>query len=330
MAKRRIEQELGELAAWRAGGATEQAEAALAQALKDKVNLIVAKAASVASDLQLVSLMPQMRNSYERFFQNPVKTDPQCWGKTALVKALKTLGCAEAAPFLRGAGYVQMEPVWGGEADSAIELRGTCALALVQCTDIPARQILSRLVDAAADTAGPVRQDAVQGLAQWGSVEAILLLRLKARLGDPEPAVTGGIFDALLRLEGEEAVEFVASFLHVAEESVQDEAALALGACKLEAAIGLLRERWQKRRPTQPFEVLIRAFGASRLPSAMECLLAIVRSGRQKEAEMALSALQAWSKSAEAWMKISEAVASRADDALQAAFETEFERPEEA
>jgi hypothetical protein len=324
MAKRKIEDELEELSALRQRGASDAGAAALSKALKDKVNVIVAKAAAVASDLQLVALMPEMMSAYDRQFKDPVKSDPQCWGKSALAKAMRTLGCSEAAPFLRGVCHVQMEPVWGGEADSAIQLRGTCALALVQCTDVPAQQILSSLVDALADKEAPVRQDAVQALAQWGSAEAVLLLRLKARLGDREPAVTGSIFDALLGLEESAAVAFVGSFLNSHDELVQEEAAIALGSCRLEPAIGLLSEKWRTRRPSDPFEIWIRAFGVSRLRSAFECLVSIVASGRPKEAQAALAAFESRRMSRETWAEISGAVRSRGDRELEAEFERSF------
>jgi HEAT repeat protein len=329
MAKRKIEEELEALTALRRGRPSPATSESLSRALRDKVNVIVAKAASVAGDLQLTALVPEMVHAYDRLFKDPVKSDPQCWGKTALAKALKTLRYAEAGPFLRGVGHIQMEPVWGGEADSAAGLRGTCALALVQCTDIPAHQILNSLVDALADGAGPVRQDAVQALAQWGSAEAILLLRLKARLGDRETAVTGNIFDALLRLEEASAVAFVGSFLDSAEEALREEAALALGSSKLEEAVVLLRERWEKRRPIEPVEIWIRAFGASRLRSAFECLLEIIRSGRPNEAEASLSALQSRRVSAATWAEIESAVSSRQDGALRPVFEGAFPRPAE-
>lgn len=327
MAKRRIEEELEALAALRRSEPPEVACAALARALNDKVNVIVAKAASVAGDLQLSSLVPEMIAAYGRLFKDPVKSDPQCWGKTALAKALKNLKFAEAGPFLRGVSHVQMEPVWGGEADSAAGLRGTCALALVECTDIPAHQILNSLVDALADSAVPVRQDAVQALAQWSSAEAVLLLRLKARLGDRDPAVTGNIFDALLRLERDSAVPFVGSFLNDSDETVQEEAALALGSSTLEKAIVLLWTRWENRRATEPLEIWIRAFGASRLRSAFERLLEIVRSGRPKEAAAALSALQSRRLSGQMWNEIRSAVASRADADLRSVFDNSFPRP---
>lgn len=328
MAKRNVEDELAQLASLRHTESRDSSEAQLSKALRDRVNLIVAKGASVAADLQLPTLIPEMLAAYDRLFQNATKSDPQCWGKTAIAKALKTLGYTQAAPFVRGVSYRQMEPVWGGESDTAATLRGTCTLALVQCTDIPAQQILTVLVDAAADSAAPVRQDAVQGLEQWGSPEAVLLLRLKARLGDEDAAITGMVFDALLRLEETAAVAFVASFLEDSKEEIQEEAALALGSSKLEGAVAALIARWQARRLQEPFEIWIRALGTSRLPSAFAFLLEIIRSGRPREAAAALAALEPRRESGEAWEKIAAAVSDRGDGELQSVFERQFPRPE--
>ncbi len=328
MAKRRIEEELEQLSSLRSQEAQETAEWKLSKALGDKVNLIVAKAASVAAELQLASLIPEMLTAYDRLFKDGAKSDPQCWGKSALAKALKTLGYEQAAPFLRGSRYRQTEPVWGGEVDTAATLRGTCALALVQCTDIPVRQILSAYVDALGDAAIPVRQDAVQALGQLGSVEAALLLRLKARLGDEDPAVTGNVFDILLGMEETDAVEFVSSFLDDPKEEVMQEAALALGSSKLEGAAAVLIQRWNQRLPTEPFELWIRALGASRLPSAFACLVEILRSGRGAEVAAAIVALQSRRLSAETWDGIAVVLAERGDAALQSTFKAECPRPE--
>lgn len=327
MAKRRVEEEIEQIGSLRNAEPTETTALQLRKALNDKVNLMVAKAAAVAGDLQMTSLVPELLAAYERMFQNPVKSDPQCWGKTAIAKALKKLGYAQGAPFSGGVHYRQMEPVWGGEEDSAATLRGTCLLALLQCTDVPAQTILSCLVDASADLAAPVRRDAVEGLEQWGSPEAVLLLRMKARLGDEDPAITGMVFDALLRLEQAGAVEFLASFLDHKKEELREEAALALGSSKVEQAVAILIERCRKQSVRN--ELWIRALGTSRLPSAFEFLLETVRLGRLPDATAALRALEARRENEEAWNAIAAAVASRTDPDLQEIFAKQFPRPGE-
>lgn len=133
----RVEQQLENLRALRALGPTEAAVAVLRKALRDRVNVVVAKAAAITAEFQLQSLIPDLLEVFNRLFEKVRDTDPQCWGKNALAKALKDLGHSESAAFLRGMRHIQMEPVWGGEADTAAPLRGTCVLAVVQCIDIP-------------------------------------------------------------------------------------------------------------------------------------------------------------------------------------------------
>jgi hypothetical protein len=153
-------------------------------------------------------------------------------GKNAIAKALKDLDHSESATFLRGVRHIQMEPVWVGEVDTAGVLRGTCILALVQCTDITREETMFHLIDALAEGDPGVRRDAVLAVEQMAGHEAGWLLRLKARLGD-KPEVTGQVFESLLRLEGINSVSFAAGFLDVVNEEVAEEAALALGASRI-------------------------------------------------------------------------------------------------
>src|SRR6202011_1733004 len=64
----------------------------LRKALRDRSNYVVSKAAAVISDLSLVDLVPDLLAAFERFLIDPVKSDPQCWAKIAIAKALKDLG----------------------------------------------------------------------------------------------------------------------------------------------------------------------------------------------------------------------------------------------
>ena len=95
----------------------ESAREQLSRALKDRSNFLVAKAATVAGTRQLQSLTPELLAAFDRFLHDPVKSDPQCWGKNAISKALKDLGHTGPAVFFRGMAHVQLEPVWGGRAD---------------------------------------------------------------------------------------------------------------------------------------------------------------------------------------------------------------------
>jgi hypothetical protein len=201
----------------------------LRKAMADRSNLVVAEAAKTVGDLHLVGLIPDLLTTFDRLFEDPLKSDPKCWGKTAIVKALAQLDYSESPPFVRGSRHIQMEPVWGGAEDSAPHLRGNCFLALVQCSDLPRFNVFGYLVDAMSDSADPVRVEAVRAIHQLGGDEAVLLLRLKARVGDSRPLIIGHVFDALLDLERERAVTFVSEYMKEHNVELRDEAALALG-----------------------------------------------------------------------------------------------------
>src|ERR1035437_10864923 len=117
----------------------------LRKALAHRNNFIVAKAADLVRDFRTAELMPELLNAFDRFFENPVKTDPQCWAKNALSRALAALEHQEADIFLRGMRHIQMEPVWGGRSDTAGTLRATCALALVPCRSLSEHDLLTHL-----------------------------------------------------------------------------------------------------------------------------------------------------------------------------------------
>jgi len=272
------------------------------------VNVIVAKAAGMAGDLRLQALVPYLLEAFARLFDKPRDTDPQCWGKNAIAKALKDLGHAESVTFLRGFRHIQMEPVWGGEEDMAAVLRGTCALALVQCTDITRAETMLHLIDALAEGDPGVRRDATMAVEQMAGHEAVWLLRLKARLGD-KPEVTGQVFESLLRLEGKSSVSFISTFLDAIDEQVAEEAALALGSSRLPGALEALKLAWKKSKNRALSPILLRAISASRLDDAFEFLLAIVREGRQSDSQDALRALEIHSDSDHIRRRTEEALA---------------------
>jgi HEAT repeat protein len=296
--------------------APSEAIPALRKALSDRVNLIVAKAAKMAAELRLHDLLPDLLRAFDRLFEKPVERDPQCWGKNAISKALVTLDHREAAPFVRGIHHIQMEPVWGGEADTAATLRGTCALALPSCSDDIARgQILRHLVDALADRALPVRCDAVRAIAQMQGDEAILLLRLKARQGDAESEVVGQAFDYLFQLESDQALPFVADFLQPKLGPVAEEAALALGSSRLSGAASLLEQSFARQRDPDYRQVLLRAISTTRQPPPSSFLLNMVRNGREAEALNAIEALALHRDSADIRRQVEHAAGEREERA---------------
>ena len=71
----------------------------LRKALHDRSNYFVSKAAALAAELGMQDLIPDLVHAFDRFMIDPVKSDPQCWAKNAVSKALKDLGYSDAAFF---------------------------------------------------------------------------------------------------------------------------------------------------------------------------------------------------------------------------------------
>ena len=302
MAKK-IEERIKQLRQLRTAATDAEAEPTLIKALEDKSGLVVAEAAKTIGERHSVRLIPNLLAAYTRMFEHPVQSDPKCRAKAAIVKALTALDYEEAAPFLRASTYVQMEPVYGGQEDSAAPLRACAILALVQCTDLTRGEILRHLVDSLADEADPVRVEAVRALEQMNGEEAALLLRLKAHSFDTRSAVLGQVFDSILALERDRAVDFVAKFLESDIEEARDEAALSLGASRLPGAVRILIEAWH----ASPHSLLLRALSSSRDETALAFLLNLVRDGITRDAAAALEALKLHAESPEIQARVDQA-----------------------
>jgi HEAT repeat protein len=316
MAHRNVEEEIEALNRLREAPPAE-AVPALRKALADRVNLIVAKAARIAAERQLRDFLPDLLLAFDRLFEKPAARDPQCWGKNAISKALVALDHRQADPFLRGLRHVQLEPVWGGQEDTAATLRGTCALALPACADIERGLVLRHLVDSLADPAVTVRSDVLRALGNMEGDEAILVLRLKARMGDEDSQIVGQVFDHLLQLEGRQALDFVTGFLLNKAETVREEAALSLGSSRLPEAVERLTAAWDRERDLQFRLVLLRALSATRQPHALEFLLNLLRIGRIADAAAAVEALALHRDSPDIRRQVEEAARLREPEVRQ-------------
>jgi HEAT repeat protein len=215
----------------------------LRKALSDRNNYIVSKAASLAEDLFLSALIPDLLTAFDRALPDP-KSDPQCWAKNAIAKALKDLGHRDAEVFIKGLRHIQMEPVWGGQVDTAATLRGTCALALIEC-QLDDLSMLTHLAEALADPEKTVRVDAAVALSRAGIPEAAPLLRFKALSGDSESEVIGQCLYSLLQMAPRDSVGFAERFLTPDHgDDIRAEAASALAQSHEPAAVEALKKMW--------------------------------------------------------------------------------------
>jgi HEAT repeat protein len=288
--KKKFDKSLDALDALRGAPATPETVAALKKALADRNNYIVAKAARLAGEQGSAELIPDLLSALDRFFEDPVKKDPQCWAKSAIFKALSELGHDDADVFLRGLTYVQTEPVWGGQQDMAGGVRGQCAAALVGCRSIRDVELLKHLVELLVDPDKAVRVEAARAVGRIARPESSLLLRLRALTGDEEPEVAAACFKALLEIEGSEAIPFVAKFLARGGEAAE-EAALALGETHSLEALAELKNCWEDGRDRSLQKVLIAAIALTRLEEAIRFLAQIIRTGPLESAQVAVRAV---------------------------------------
>ncbi|MDQ6669971.1 MAG: HEAT repeat domain-containing protein [Chloroflexota bacterium] len=324
MTKHAFDKKLEALQALRSASDSTSSCEQLRTALKDRNNYLVARAAAIVAELKLEELIPDLLAAFDRFFMDPVKSDAKCLAKNAIARALKDLGHRGAPAYVRGMGHFQFEPAWGGSADSAGTLRGTCALALTNCLmdDI---EILTYLADGLADPETSVRIDCAMAIDQLGRTEGVPLLRLKLLSGDREPDVLGQCFASLLSLAPQDSVAFISRFLNSADQGIQLEAASALAQCRERRAIEILEEFWQEPRLSLDVRraVLI-SLGASPLPDAVEFLLSIISGESTELAVSAITALATSRFRLEMRARVAAVVQQRDRPELSSIFEQKF------
>jgi hypothetical protein len=263
------------------GQTPELAEPVLRKALTQRNNFLVAKAARMAAELRLTSLTQELVSAFHRFLDDPVKTDPQCWAKNDIAKTLATFELQDTQLFLAGMRLHQFEPAWGGRSDTAGALRGTCALALVQCREVDSTRLLGWLTELFADEDNTVRIEAARAVEQVGSDAAMLLLRLRAELASDSPELLGACYGGVLRLEGPSAIPWAAKFLAAADDAAT-EAALAIAETRTMAGFELLRSTFDgKAEARDPWfrSALLSAIALTRQPAAVEWLVGRIKLG---------------------------------------------------
>ncbi len=259
----------------------------LKKLIRHRSNHVAGRACDLVSAWKVESLVSDLEGAFDRFMENPVKTDPGCTGKLAIVRCLTDLEHPASDRFLTGARHIQLEPAYGPPVDTAAGLRGACgrALAVVQHPDVYAEHT-ALLMDAEPEA----RRIAIQTLAWMGSEQSELLLRMKVLATDPEPDVLAAAFQALMEIAPDRSFEFVASYIENGNLAVAEGAALALGESKSREAFLRLKSAWEDSlveafrqmlalpvalvRSDESFEFLVQcADSASR-----ETTLAIVRA----------------------------------------------------
>jgi hypothetical protein len=282
---------------------------AVGKALQDKHHRVVGKAALLAEEKQLHERIGDLLAAWPRFLQDPVKRDPNCIAKNAIARALVALECRDVPFFLEGIRYVQREPVWGGSADTAADVRCSCAMGLVSSGYVRAIPELAVLLN---DPEVRAREGAARAISCGHPREAEGLLRFKVLVGDAHPEVLSECFTGLLAIAPEECMAFVAANLSHPDEAVRDFAALALGESRHPLALKHLQNRWDAVLVSAEMRaVLIRAAAVHRSEAAFDWLLSIIENGPKKQADVAVDALSVYERNTKLAERVKTALAKR-------------------
>ncbi len=302
----------------------------LRKALAHRNNFIVSKAARLVGEAELAALLPELLTAYARFFHDPVKSDPKCWAKEAIAKALVKLQHREKGTYLRGLRHIQMEPSFGPPEDSAGSVRATCAHALVDCPGISDAELLVYLLEALTDTDKSVRVEAARAIANVGGVSAALLLRLRAQFGlvPPDtdtPEVLGAVYSALLSLDGTASIPLVSKALEPGDD-LAAEAAFALADMRTHEALAPLLARFNAGADPWFSGVLLGAIALTRLQQASEFLIDLI-AGDTREAVPAIEAIARSSPSDELRIRVEHAIEQADSPRLRKAFQEHLGSP---
>jgi HEAT repeat protein len=295
----------------------------LAPFLRHKSNHVAAAAASTAERLEAGALAPDLMDAFLELMKDPAKRDHGCEALIAMGKALVALDEPAAKVYFAGVHHVQMEGSFGPPVDAAAPLRGLCAQGLARMGHPDA---LVECVDLLADKEVAARIGAIRAIADSGDIAGMLVLRLKALLGDKEDEVLGECFAGLLRLAPVPSLDFVARFLGSASEEIRERAALALGESRLAAAFPVLREAWEQTAQAARRRTLLLSIAMLRLDEAVEFLMRRVTEDREAAAADALAALGLYGRDEAVRSRVEEIVEKRGSAALGAVFAREFRR----
>lgn len=297
-----------------------QAGNCLKKALQEKSNFLVAKAAEFAAQKLAYDLIPDLIAAFERFMLEPLSTDKTCAAKRAIARALYDLEYDNSAFFRRHLSYRQMEPVYGGHVDTAIDLRCTCALGLVASNDPRAVLWLLELLH---DSEYQARLGALRALELVQPFHAELVLRHKILQGDEEPEVIAQSFSSLVKAAAEDSLPFIARFLDGDNDVMRESAALALGESRLDDALQLLIHAANQLSPFDALtQSMYRAIALQRKDAAYQYLLDKITNASVNEAIYAVMALSMYNYNQDLKKQITTIAHGRKQKKLNEAFKS--------
>jgi HEAT repeat protein len=214
-----------------------------------------------------------------------------------------------------------MEGSFGPPVDAAAKLRGLCAQGLLR-TRFP--NAFDEVVRLLTDREPEARLGAVRAMGTNGGEAGVLLLKLKAYIGDPEPEVLGECFTGLLAAAPERSLEVVGDYVDSPEDAIAEAAILALGESRDERAFDILKDKWQRTVAGELRQVLLLAMASSKLEAAIAYLLGIVADASPKTAAQAIEALAPYRSSERIRLSLQKVVKDRNEQFVNQAWTRHF------
>jgi HEAT repeat protein len=295
--------------------------ATLLDALTSQSNVVVARAAEIACELEAQDLTPDLIAAYERLAADPFELDKGCLGMKAILGALFALEADASEVYLHAVRHVQFDSgtFTKDPVDSAEELRGAAAQVLVK-TEHP--QALDEIASLLLDKVR-VRLAAVRALRAASSHAATLLLRMKLLIQEHDPEVCYECFSGLLEFS-QDSMDYVASFLEHEDPAVASMAALAIGDHGGAEALIQLKNAWYRQTNPDLKEAILNAIASLRSDEAVDFLIELV-AGETMTALMALGVLSRFRSDSRLVERIQEVAAANKRSPVLSGFEDLFE-----
>lgn len=295
---------------------TQEALKTLRSHLAGANNIIVAKAVKIVGDRSIADMTPLLLNIFERFLKNPLKKDPGCLAKEAVIEALENIDYAKEDIFLRGIRYFQLEPAYGKPVDTAAVLRGKCAFALVR---IGFSDIVFELTTLLTDTEPQVRIAAIRSLTGLPGIQSEPLLRLKAAFGDKDHQVIAECFAALMQLNPLRSIPFIETYLKSGDLLVAQSAAFALGESRRKDAFDILKKYREQTFDSERRDMLLPPIAVLRREDAFEYLIDVIKNDDRYSSATAAKVIEIFGDDSH-FPLISETVKLRNDILVSKAF----------
>lgn len=316
-----VEQALDRLAALRHEAGSPAVTAELKTFLKDRSNLVAAKAAKIAGELRAAELIPDLVEAFHRLMKNPAKLDKGCAATTEIVRALYELDYPEPEVYLPGVHHVQMEGSFGPPVDAAAKLRGVSALGLAR-TPYPAA--LDEIVPLLMDQWPEARMGAVRAMAVNGGAAGTLLLKLKILTGESDSDVLAECFSGLLSAAPERSLQWIAGFAESEDMAAGEAALLALGSSRLTEAFELLKDKWERTASGPLRNTVLLAIAMVRSDAALDFLLGLLAECTPTAAKDVLAALALFRDNEKIRSRVEAVVARCNQKSVKEIFEQEF------